>query len=222
MIDNLLAIIAPHYCSGCDLRGSLLCDNCKYDIISEPYQACIQCQRLVAPTQGICKDCKVPYSQAWCVADRRDQLQRLIGNYKFTNARAAYRPLAQLLDARIPDLPANTIIVPIPTVSSHIRQRGYDHMLLIARHLGRLRKMPVSTALTRNTTTKQRDASRSQRISQAKAAFSCNTALDSQATYLLIDDVVTTGATMKYATQTLLDAGAGTVWVATISRQPLD
>jgi ComF family protein len=202
--------------------GTLLCDNCKYDITSEPYSVCINCLRPVASTQGICKDCNVPYERAWCVADRRDQLQRLIGNYKFTNARSAYRPLADLLDSRLPELPANTIIVPIPTVSSHIRQRGYDHMLLIARRLAKKRDLKLSTVLQRATSTKQRDASRSQRIAQAKAAFSCAQPLDKDAIYLIVDDVVTTGATMKYAAQRLLDAGARTVWVASISRQPLD
>ncbi len=222
MLDSLISTIAPHYCSGCDERGTLLCDNCKYDIVSEPYDICVNCQKRLAGASGICADCKVPYARAWCVADRRDQLQRLIGNYKFTNAGAAYKPLAGLLNDRLPELPANTIIVPIPTVSSHIRQRGYDHMLLIARHLAKQRGLKLSTVLKRTTSTKQRDASRSARIVQAKAAFVCPVPLLPDSTYLLIDDVVTTGATMRYAAQTLLDAGASAVWIATISRQPLD
>lgn len=222
MIDTLLAFVAPHHCSGCTKTGTLLCDNCKYDITSEPFVACVACGERVAMTHGICTQCNVPYERAWCVADRRDHLQRLIGNYKFTNTRAAYRPLADLLDTCLPELPPNTIIVPVPTVSSHIRQRGYDHMLLIARQLGKRRHLRVDTTLQRATSTKQRAATRSQRITQAKAAFMCPKPLDSTATYLLIDDVITTGATVKYATQCLLGAGASTVWVASISRQPLD
>lgn len=200
----------------------MFCDNCKYDIVSEPYEACVNCQKALAPTQGSCANCKVPYMRAWCVADRRDHLQQLIDSYKFTNARAAYKPLTALLHDRLPDLPEDTIIIPVPTVNSHIRQRGYDHMLLIARRLAKLRGLRVSTVLGRATSTKQRDASRLTRINQAKAAFSCTEVLSADSTYLLVDDVVTTGATMRYAAQTLLDAGAGTVWIATISRQPLD
>jgi len=222
MLDEMLSYIAPHYCSACGERGTLLCDNCKYDIISEPYEACVSCHKSLAPLKGICVTCTVPYGRAWCVADRRDHLQQLINDYKFSNARSAYKPLTALLHDRLPELPADTVIIPIPTVGSHIRQRGYDHMLLIARRLGKLRGLPVSTALRRATSTKQRDASRSQRIAQAKAAFSVAAPLSKDKTYLLIDDVVTTGATMKHAAQKLLDAGAGTVWVATISRQPLD
>lgn len=222
MLDSLLSLIAPHYCSGCGERGTLLCDNCKYDIILEPYEACVSCQKLAAPIKGICTECKVPYDRAWCVADRRDHLQRLVDGYKFTNAFAAYKPLADLLHERLPELPGDTVIVPVPTVASHIRQRGYDHMLLIARRFARLRHLSLETDLRRLTSTKQRDASRSQRIEQAKAAFACSKQLSANATYLLLDDVMTTGATMRYAAQALRDAGASTVWCATISRQPLD
>lgn len=164
----------------------------------------------------------MPYQRAWCVADRRDHLQRLIGNYKFTNARAAYKPLAQLLSERLPELPAETIVMPIPTVSAHIRQRGYDHMLLLSRHFARLRGLSIDTSLQRATNTTQRGSGVRQRARQAKAAFICNRQLDDGKIYLLIDDVITSGATVKYAAQILLNAGASTVWVASISRQPLD
>lgn len=156
------------------------------------------------------------------MADRRDALEKLIDGYKFANARAAYRPLAELLHERLPVLPGSVVIVPVPTVSAHIRQRGYDHMLLIARRFGRLRKLPVSTVLRRVTSTRQRDAGRAQRITQAKVAFQCFEQLNPTVTYLLLDDVMTTGATMRYAAKALRDAGAETVWIASVSRQPLD
>ncbi len=222
MIDKLMSFVAPHHCSGCDIPGTLLCNNCKYDITSEPFSSCVACGKGVAGASGICGNCTVPYQRAWCVADRRDHLQRLIGNYKFTNARSAYVPLADLLHQHLPELPTNTIIVPVPTVSSHIRQRGYDHMFLITRRFGRKRGLPAITSLQRVTSTKQRSASAKQREKNAKAAFVCRRQLDADKIYILIDDVITTGSTVKYAAQALLDAGAGTVWVASISRQPLD
>jgi predicted amidophosphoribosyltransferase len=95
-------------------------------------------------------------------------------------------------------------------------------MLLIAKQLGRQRRLPVRSHLERATTTKQRSASRSLRITQAKAAFQARGSLDPELIYLLLDDVVTTGATMKYAAKTLQAAGAQNIWVAAISRQPLD
>ncbi|MNH40046.1 DNA utilization protein GntX [compost metagenome] len=67
--------------------------------------------------------------------------------------------------------------------------------------------------------TKQRDANRAVRAAQAKRAFKARSSTDSHC-YLLIDDVVTTGATIKYAAKALRDAGAKDVWVAAIARQP--
>ncbi len=222
MIDSLLSIVAPHHCCGCGFEGTILCENCKYDIISEPFSACVACGVGMVGATGLCKGCHVPYDRAWCVSVRQDYLKRLISDFKFMNAKAAYEPLADLLHEYLPELPASTRIVPVPTISSHIRQRGYDHTLLISRRLARLRGLPVDTSLQRATNTMQQGAGRRQRTEQAKKAFACSTPLDPDVIYLLVDDVVTTGATVKFAAQTLVDAGARAVWVASISRQPLD
>lgn len=221
MLEALLSLTAPHHCCGCGQIGTLLCGNCKYNITSESFSLCAACGKELAGSNGICSQCKVAYQQAWCVADRRDYLEQLINHFKFSNAREAHRPLADLLHTCIPNLPGQVRIVPIPTISSHIRQRGYDHMLLVARRLGRLRRLPIDTSLRRATNSMQRGAGRRQRVKQAKTAFTCPRPLDPDVIYLLIDDVITTGATVEYATKVLRDAGAQTVWVASISRQPL-
>ncbi len=221
MIDRLLGIIAPHYCSGCGKTGTLLCDNCKYDIIQEPLETCIVCQCLTG-TDNLCRRCKVPYQKAWCVGERSDSLQRLIGVYKFRRAKAGYCDIAELLLSRLPELPPSTIIVPIPTVGSHIRERGYDHMALIARYIAKKRGLVTQNVLVRKTNTKQRDASFRVRQQQAKQAFGCRGLLEPDVPYVLIDDVVTTGATLYYSAQALRDGGANIIWVAAVARQPLD
>lgn len=221
MIDRLLNIIAPHYCSGCEKTGTLLCENCKYDISIEPFEGCIVCSK-VTDDDNLCRYCATPYNRAWCVGERTDSLQRLIGQYKFRSAKAAYKPIGDLLLERLPELPANTVIVPVPTVASHIRERGYDHMLLIARYIAKKRQLVLSCDIVRKTNHKQRDASRRVRIAQAQQAFQTRKKLDPTVPYLLIDDVVTTGATVHYAAQSLRDGGARIIWVAAVARQPLD
>jgi predicted amidophosphoribosyltransferase len=57
---------------------------------------------------------------------------------------------------------------------------------------------------------------------QASRAFGVRGALQEDAVYLLVDDVVTTGATFHHGTKALFEAGAGVVWAAAIARQPLD
>lgn len=217
MIDDILSHIAPHLCCGCGKLGTLLCDDCKYNIMESHFDACIACGGL-AGARGICGDCRVPYSRGWCVGERTGELRKLIDRYKFEYARAAYRPLSDLLLEHIDQLPPATVVVPVPTIASHVRQRGYDHMYLIARRFARKRKLQIQPLVQRATTTKQRDADRLRRIAQAKQAFRVIRKLDQATPYLLIDDITTTGSTLMYAARAMREAGASEVWVATIAR----
>jgi len=213
-------VVAPHLCSACGQIGTSFCDNCKYDIISEPFLGCVLCEK---PAHfGICDDHKAGFNQAWVVGIRSGALQRLIGGFKFQNMKAASVDLADLLHKILPPLPASTVFVPIPTTPAHIRERGYDHMLLLAKELARRRRLPVQTLLVRNNLFTQHHASRSERLLQAASAFKVKGAIDPDAKYILLDDVITTGATILQAAELLKQAGARTIWVAATSRQPLD
>lgn len=130
--------------------------------------------------------------------------------------------LAELLDATLPVMPPGTVVVPLPTIRPHIRQRGYDHMLLIARAFVRMRHLRIDTSLRRTGISKQLGSSRRERTQQAKSAYSVAKKLDGSRPYLLLDDVFTTGASLHYAAETLRVAGAHEVWVSVIARQPLD
>lgn len=221
MFDKLLSFIAPHYCCGCDRIGTMLCGNCKYNITSERNPVCIVCHRPTA-SNWLCNTCKADFSRAWVVGERKGVLQRLVGLYKFERAKSAYRDLGDLLLEILPELPADTIIVPIPTTSARIRERGYDHMLLIAKYVARVRGISCQQLITRQNNSKQRQMSAKQRAIQAKAAFCVEGSVDPEVTYLIIDDVITTGATIKYASRCLKKAGAKNIWVAVIARQTLD
>ena len=220
MIDAFLSMVAPHLCSGCGKIGSTFCDNCKYNISEEPFSGCILCAK---PTSfGVCDDHNSSYNQAFVVGERSGPLQRLVGGYKFQNMKATSVKLAELLDGRLPPLPTGAVLVPIPTSPAHIRERGYDHMLLIAKRLGSLRKVPVAKVLVRDNTLTQHHANRKQRFEQAESAFRVKGPIDSTLTYIIVDDVVTTGATIEQSAKLLKDAGAVSVWIAAIARQPID
>ena len=137
-----------------------------------------------------------------------ESLRQLVKQYKFDYAKAASSVLADLLLARVSELPSNTVIVPVPTVAAHIRHRGYDHIGLIARRFAKKRHLTLWPVIERVGSDKQRGAGRSARIAQAKKAFRVRQTLDATVPYLLIDDVVTTGATLKYAALALRAAGA--------------
>ena len=220
MIDTLLATVAPHLCFGCGQIGPTFCDNCKYNIVEEPFSGCILCEK--PNLSGVCDDHKLTFNQAWVVGVRSGSLQLLIGSFKFRNVKAASIDLADLLHRRLPTLPSSAVLVPIPTTSIHIRERGYDHMLLITKQLARLRRLKIETVLVRDNVLTQHHATRAERLIQATSAFKIEGALDASKTYIIVDDVITTGATIKQAALLLKNAGAKTIWVAVIARQPLD
>lgn len=221
MLDGLLSILAPHYCRSCGEVGAVLCENCKYNISSEDYRACFSCGVSVN-YNGICDSCCLPYGRQWCVGERSEALKAVINGYKFYRMKSAATPLAALLDERLPLLPASTVIVPVPTVAGHVRQRGYDHALLLARQVARARGLSLERPLRRRTATTQRGADKATREAQAKTTFVVRGPLTQDVPYLLVDDVTTTGATLYYGAKALREAGASEVWVAAIARQPLD
>ena len=220
MRGGVAGLLAPHYCSSCGDIGALLCESCKYDIVSDGQRRCLICR---APTtvDNLCSGCHVPYSRAWYVAEREGSLGKLLDLYKFQRAAGAYVELAELLDHILPELPPDTVVVHIPTIAAHVRQRGYDHTKKIARELARSRKLAFRTPIIRATNTHQRGAGRAVRIAQASEAFAVRGDVG-PVPHLIIDDVVTTGATVEYAASVLKNAGASEVWVAVVSRQPLD
>lgn len=214
-------ILAPHYCCSCGRIGSILCVSCKYNIVEQPFESCILCQRLAPVAENLCSDCKVSYTRAWAVGGRQDALKELINRYKFERARAAYSELTDLLHATLPTLPSDMCIVPVPTITSHIRRRGYDHMALIGKSFAQKRHLTYAPLLQRASKTVQRGSNKAMRLQQAKQAFYVPQRCDGQR-ILLIDDVCTTGATLEYGARALLAAGAAEVWVAVITVQLLE
>ena len=218
---HLADVLAPHYCCSCGEVGSLLCQYCKYDITQDAFAQCIACLKPTGAAGKLCGGCKTSYMRGWCAGERHDGLKRLIDQYKFDRARAATDPLVDLLDEILPILPEDTLVVAVPTIWQHIRQRGYDHAERIARRFADTRKLRYATPLTRRSRTKQLGATRAQRIEQARQAFAVRHELAGQRC-LLIDDVFTTGASVEYAAQMLLRAGASEVWVAVVAIQPIE
>jgi len=171
MLGYLINLIAPHYCCSCGEISAVLCQRCKYDIVSEPYEACILCHNIAKPTENLCNNCSAAFLHAWVVGSRTDVLKKAIDDYKFERVRAAHKAFSELFDATLPNLPPDIIVVPIPTTTKHVRVRGYDHMRLVAREFARVRKLTYSPCLRRATSTTQRGTSRTMRREQAKTAF---------------------------------------------------
>lgn len=220
IVERVLEVIAPHPCSGCGKMGTLLCPYCKYDIICEPFVGCILCGARQA--RGICELHHAPLEGVFTVGVRDSTLEAILNKLKFERVKAAAAPLAELIVELLPRLPEGVVIVPIPTVQSHVRQRGYDQVDLLARHVASFTGISVARVLRRKSNATQHIVGRVKRQQQAEQAFTLRDHhVISGKTVLLLDDIVTTGATLLAAAELLYEAGAR-VYAVTLAYQPLD
>ena len=143
-------------------------------------------------------------------------LKRLTEDYKYKAIRKTAEVLAELLDTAIPKELKNVAVVPLPTISRHIRERGFDHTLLLAKRLAERRGWMVETVLLRKNKSVQVGASEEKRKEQARRAYEVAQELDEAKCYLLLDDVWTTGASMESAIEAVKKAGAKKVASAVV------
>ena len=207
MVERLLDLAAPHLCLGCGKEGRLVCDNCKYDISFDPFVGCILCGR--PQRRGVCDDHAAPFVSAYVASSRSGVVKALLDNLKFHNAKAAAKCLAEILDQRAPYFPSDAIIVPIPTSSAHRRERGYDQTDLIARHFAHLRNLRIEYMLRRTDNAVQHMVGRRQRADQACHAYALGFGkhVTPGRYYIILDDIITTGATVTEASRLITEAG---------------
>ena len=220
MIDTLLAYIAPHHCYSCVQRGSVLCQSCYDDIISDDFGRCLWCARPCGGTHQ-CAECmsRLGTAGAWTVGERSDALQNLVGDYKYESVREAARTMAGLLGEIIAVLPDDTVVTHVPTIWQHVRQRGFDHAEMLAQSFARQRDLVHTPLLRRTRQYSHHELTKRERLRAAKQAFSA--VQDITTPVLLVDDIVTTGATLQACVGALRDKGASSIYVAVVARQML-
>lgn len=217
ILEAAIGWIAPPQCVTCGREGSALCVACATSGIVLYGQHCWLCNR-ASPGGRTCPKCRTGGSPrfVWITTNYDGTARDLIKVYKFGHQRAAARSLSQLMVETLHDFnnPAelaklNYLVVPVPTATSRIRQRGFDHSALLARTVGRQLGAECANGLGRLGQTRQLGAKRSDRLSQPKGNYSVRLpqAIKGR-NILLIDDVVTTGATLKAVTKVLRAAGA--------------
>ena len=208
--ERIISVLAPHLCIVCGSEGSIVCAWCMPEVADALPSRCYICFA-VTDESATCIKCKrkSKLSHVWIRAKYEGYAKQLIRDFKFGRKQAAAKNIAQLMHEPLPFVNPDTIISHVPTATSRVRQRGYDQSEHLAKELAQLLNKETHTILRRVTQTRQVGAKRSVRIEQMEHAFSINKQKIVQgATVLLVDDLVTTGATLESAALCLKRAGA--------------
>ena len=224
-VDGCLAAPLPWLfalrCMVCGEPGTDGRDLCGACHAALPWQgpACGRCA-LPLPQPGQCGQClqaPPPLDEVHAVFDYAFPLDRLLPRLKFHRDFAAGRVLAQCMLDRLAHLPRPDALIPIPLHRARLRSRGYDQALELARPLARALHLPLlGNALQRSkTTTAQSRLDADARQRNLRGAFDVVSAASIPGHVVLVDDVMTTGATLHAAARVLHRAGVQRVdaWV---------
>lgn len=204
-LDTVTSFIAPHECLACGHEGGLLCDFC-IALLAQPVPRCYRCCR----TDGgwaTCKSCKKQSDlDAVQVATVYEGFaEAVVKKLKFERAYAAHKALAR---ATLPLITLNSVIIPIPTANNRVRQRGYDQAVLISKELAKRSSSKCILGLKRLGNQRQTGSSRSDRKQQLVGAFEVRAKkLQGVERVILVDDILTTGATFEAAASVLKKSG---------------
>lgn len=216
IIEKLVSLIAPHDCLDCGTEGTLVCAWCMPNAFLPLPDRCYRCNKLSRDSK-VCTRCRrsSPLHAVWVCTEYEGLAKRLVHKLKFERAGAAALPIAEAMAETLPYFTKKTVVTHIPTATSRYRQRGYDQAELIARRFAQLKGLQYIPLLTRQGHSRQVGAKRLLRLSQLEGAFRPRNAYAAAgAEVILIDDIVTTGATIDAAARVLKAAGAKRVSAA--------
>jgi predicted amidophosphoribosyltransferase len=201
-----LTLLAPPRCVACRVRGPIpWCTRCRPQVRELPARGCPRCAAARRPGHP-CWPAGTPIAGTIAALDYRGPVAAAIVSAKVAGAHAGWPPLAALLARRVVLAPpAVDAVTWVRTAATRRRRRGLDHAELLARAVASALDLPLVAALDARPGPDGRDRYR------ATHRFP-GTEL------LLVDDVLTTGATAVRAATALRTGGAGRPYLAVVAR----
>ncbi len=232
MFDRLSSLLFPNRCLVCDepmghrKDGFYLCEDCGARLAKlQASHRCKLCGRMVAKQEDFCSLCLThchDFDRALSCFTYADEAKEAIRNYKFNQYIDSYRCLSQLLYRLVLPLhreePFDLILFP-PMTKASFNQRGYNQSELLAEALAKKLGVPClkNAFIKVKETPPQSSLGYSARMKNLKGAFALAEAKSSfdRKRILLVDDVLTTGATADALSKLLKNAKE--IIVATIA-----
>lgn len=212
---ELVDLLVPPACAGCGSRGSVLCAAC----LDRIRPATAETDRFVVADAGVVIGDALLVAIAACAYG--GPLRRALAALKYTGVRRLAPVLAELtLPAlhRVAAISGGATLVPVPIHGERRAVRGYNQAQLIAAALGRHTGHPVAEVLVRrHATTKQHRLNRSARLANLRDAFAVSGSVPAVA--IVVDDIITTSATLEACAAALTTAGCEAVYGVAVARE---
>lgn len=231
LLANTLNALFPRTCVLCACRGSWLCPACWQRLARPLPFACPGCGR-DAGDGGTCPRCHATLRYlrgAWSVGRYADEeLRAVLHALKFEGVADVAQPLAALL-LRVLERPpvrerlarrgTRWVLVPAPADPRRRRIRGLHPPQLLAERLATLSNLPLADVLRRRHRPPQTELTDDARRRNLIGAVTVADALAvSGCSAILVDDVLTTGATASACAAALVRAGVRSIWALTLAR----
>jgi ComF family protein len=199
------------------LYAEYFCVQCRAPFLSEfPLDEEGRC--------GLCRRGALGFDAAYSFGFYENELRKLIQLFKYGRVETLAAPLGRLLARALPREQSFDVIVPMPLHWRKRWQRGFNQAALLAHQIGRRTHVPVRNALRRvRNTDSQAGLTSAKRRKNVSGAFQASWRAKHRRTLegqrvLLIDDVMTTGATAASCARALKRAGARHVTLLTLAR----
>lgn len=228
VLATLLDLLFPRFCIGCRRHGTLLCASCAAKLERQNPQECAVC-RLPSLAGTTCHACAPATAlDQTLIALRFDDplVQKLVHLLKYRYVEEIADHLGAALVGVVAEYGADrdALLAPIPLHSRRERTRGFNQSALLARAVAARTGRPVSDHLLvrRRTTSQQAKLNRDARLRNLRGAFAMAKTLEKlPRSVMLVDDVVTTGATLEACARTLKTAGVQRVSALAVARGTL-
>jgi ComF family protein len=205
-------------------NGVDLCAACAAEL-PRNHSCCARCALPLPVPAALCGECQrraPPWQAAWAPFRYGWPLDRLESRFKFGRDLAAGRALAMLWQRATMPLPKPDLLLPVPLHRARLRQRGYNQALELAKLLARQLAVPLRhDALVRSRgTAAQTELDAVARRRNVHDAFMVRAGIALPAYVAIVDDVMTTGATLAECARVLKRAGVQRVDVWALARAP--